>query len=142
MRSQSAVMRSFFFIWMIALLVFSHPVRADAAGAQISENPNAGSPESAAKNLESEYYGSVVLIDPETGALGILAEPDDEKNGTAEKKAFTADLKQVIVTNSRNEELRFDQIQSGDWVTVYAETDNAGRQRVTEIWDDQRFEQD
>ena len=89
--------------------------------------------------FSSDYYeGTVLLVDAPNGALGILwtNEDTDQK----EKLSFTVDPKTVDVTNQLNHNLQFSDIQAGDSVDVYCETDKEGRLVVTEVVDYNRFE--
>ncbi len=77
---------------------------------------------------------TVVLIDPRTGALGVLY--TDEITGQQEKKAFLVNFKEADIFNHLNQELEFSKIEVGHQLDIFTETDlKGGAEKIVEILD-------
>lgn len=77
------------------------------------------------------------MIDPETGAIGILSE--DPKGGEDQKIALMVDPKSVTVEGYDGKEISFADIRPGDQVDISTNLDAEGNETVFEIRDHNRF---
>ena len=95
--------------------------------------------EAPVKKQEKDYFdGTVLLVDHEAGLLGVQF--INEETGKEEKYSFRVDVKGVFVADSLSRDLEFTDIQVGDRVDIFSETDAAGKETVMDIVDYSRFE--
>ncbi|MGH7198446.1 MAG: hypothetical protein ACREH5_06895 [Candidatus Omnitrophota bacterium] len=95
--------------------------------------------EAPVKKQEKDYFDStVLLIDHEAGLLGVQL--FNEETGKEEKRSFRVDPNDVFVSDSLRRNLEFTDIEVGDRVDIYSETDAAGEETVIDIVDYSRFE--
>ena len=93
----------------------------------------------ATETIDKEYQGTVLLVDHQSGALGILEDSDENKK---QKISFRVNLKEVDVTNASNQELSFDQIEPGDRVDIEMTIKPDGKEAIYEVRDYNRFEKE